>query len=228
MPRKRRPFVRPDAVRDVKFIVVATEDTKATVSYFKTLVSPRYYQSTRVQVEVLTREDTVSSPEHVLAQLNSWRREYQLNEDDELWLVIDVDRWGDAKLSQIAQTCGQKQIKLAVSNPAIELWFLLHLTDLEQYDTERLSRLQANKKAKASRSELEQAIIEIAESYNKSNLDVDRYIPHVEWAIRRAEKLDIQPEDRWPQQLGTRVYLLVRSMIASSPYRNWYERQNDA
>lgn len=228
MLRKRRPLIRPDAVRDARLIVIATEDTKATVSYFEMLVSPQYYQSTRVQVKVLTREDTASSPERILAQLDAWRLEYQLNEDDELWLVIDVDRWGDAKLSQIAQACGQKQIKLAVSNPAIELWFLLHLTDLEQYDTERLSRLQANKKAKASRSELEQAIIEIVGSYNKSNLDVDRYIPHVELAIRRAEQLDIQPDDRWPQQLGTRVYLLARSMIASSAYRNRYERQNNA
>jgi hypothetical protein len=28
-------------------------------------------------------------------------------------------------LSQIAKTCNQKEIYLAVSNPAIELWFLL-------------------------------------------------------------------------------------------------------
>ena len=222
MPRKRRSLIRPDAVRDAKLIVVATEDTKASGRYVETLVSPKYYQSTRVQGKVLTRGDTASSPERVLAQLDEWRKEYELAEDDELWLVIDVDRWGDAKLSQIAQACEQKLIRLAVSNPAIELWFLLHLTGLEQYDAERLGRLQANKKVNANRSELEQAIIEIVGSFNKSNLDVDRYIPHIELAISRAARLDVQPEDRWPQQLGTRVYLLVRSMIASSAYRNKY------
>ena len=70
MPRKRLAYVRPDAVRDARLIVIATEDTKATVTYFKTLISPAYYQSSKVHVEILTREDTASSPERILQQLD--------------------------------------------------------------------------------------------------------------------------------------------------------------
>ena len=33
MPRRRRPFIREDAQRDARLIVIATEDTKATVAY---------------------------------------------------------------------------------------------------------------------------------------------------------------------------------------------------
>ena len=33
MSRLRRPFIRESAVRDARLIVIATEDTKATVSY---------------------------------------------------------------------------------------------------------------------------------------------------------------------------------------------------
>lgn len=218
MPRKRRPLVRPDAVRDAKLIVIATEDTKATVRYLERLASPDYYQSSKVQVKVLTRENTASSPEHVLKELDTWRQEYQLAEDDELWLVIDTDRWRNAKLNQVARACVQKQIKLAISNPAIELWFLLHITDLAHYDIEMLKQLQANKKVNANRTQLEQAIIELVGSYNKANLNADLFLPYVELAITRAEQLDVQPESRWPQQLGTRMYLLVRSIIASSQY----------
>lgn len=31
--------------------------------------------------------------------------------------------------------------------------------------------------------------------------------------VSRAEKLDITPTDRWPQTVGTRVYLLAKSIL---------------
>ena len=36
---------------------------------------------------------------------------------------------------------------------------------------------------------------------------------HVEEAIERAKALDKNPADRWPQTLGTRVYLLAESVM---------------
>lgn len=212
--RFRRPFERPvGKLRDARLIVVATEDTKAAKAYFDAMASPNYYQSSKIRVEVLRREDTASAPERILDQLNEWLDEYQIEEDDELWLVIDVDRWGDKKLNQIAKECFQKNIYLAVSNPAIELWFLLHLTDLTQYNESTLIELKQNAKVSATRTRLEQAIIDLVGRYNKSKLHVDDYLHHVEIAIERAEKLDVNNNDRWPQQLGTRVYMLARSII---------------
>lgn len=218
MPRKQRPFIRKSAERDARLVVIATEDSKATQIYFETLVSPDFYQSSQVHVELLPHEDTASAPEYILGQLEGWLDTYQIGTDDEFWLVIDVDNWGDVKLSQIAQRCEQKKISLAVSNPAIELWFLLHLTSLNRYDTATRQTLFENKKNGARRTPLEQAILDITGQYNKSNLDAHRYIPHVEAAIERAKALDVNPTDRWPQQLGTHVYPLVQSIIESAPY----------
>ncbi len=219
MPRRRRPFIRSDANRDARLVIIATEDSKAAVTYFQALVSPDWYQSSRVHVEMLLRETTASAPRHVLQQLDRWRAEYQIGPDDELWLVIDVDRWGDAKLSDIARECEQKGIRLAVSNPAIELWFLLHLTDLDGYTEEEKAVLLENARSGRRRTRLEEAILEIAGQYNKSRLDVARYLPRVETAIERARSLDTRPSDRWPQGLGTRVYLLAQSIIESASYR---------
>jgi hypothetical protein len=177
------------------------------------MASPNYYQSSKIRVEVLSREDTASAPERILHQLNEWLEKYQIKEDDELWLVIDVDRWGDKKLNQIAKECVQKNIYLAVSNPAIEIWFLLHLTDLTQYNESTLVELKQNAKVSATRTRLEQAIVDLIGRYNKGKLHIDDYLPNVEIAIKRAEKLDVNQSDRWPQQLGTRVYLLAQSVI---------------
>lgn len=214
MPRVRRPFERPAGKQlDARLIVIATEDTDAARVYFEVMVSPKYYQNSKIHVEVLLRKDNASAPEHILAQLDQWLTEYQIGEDDELWLVIDVDHWGNKKLNQIAKECFQKNIYLAVSNPAIELWFLLHLTDVNQYDESTLHELQKNAKVSAKRTRLEKEIVELIGRYDKGNLHVDDYLPHVAIAIERAEKLDVNPRDRWPQQLGTRVYLLAQSII---------------
>lgn len=214
MPRIRRPFERlVGKLRDARLVVIATEDTDATTAYFAAMASPKYYQNSKVHVEVLARKTKASAPEYILAQLDQWLDEYQIGEDDELWLVIDVDRWGDKKLNQIAKECLQKNIDLAISNPAIELWFLLHLVDVTQYDENMRQELQKNARVSAKRRFLDKTIVDLIGHYDKGDLHVDDYLPHVEIAIERAEKLDINPKDRWPQQLGTQVYLLARSII---------------
>jgi hypothetical protein len=50
-------------------------------------------------------------------------------------------------------------------------------------------------------------------SYHESAYDAPALIAHVEEAIVRAKALDKNPADRWPQTLGTRVYLLVESVM---------------
>lgn len=212
MARKRRPFVRSSAVRDARLIIIAAEDTTATVAYFRALISPDYYQNPRVHVEVLQRDATASAPEHVLAQIDGWRTLYDYDETDEFWLVIDVDKWGEEKLSQIAQSCAQKAIRLAVSNPAIELWFLLHRTDLTGYTPEELGDLLRNERVSNHRTRLEQEIVRVVGRYNKSNLHIGDFLPHVAAAVLRAEALDHSPADRWPQGLGSHVYRLIRSI----------------
>ena len=63
------------------------------------------------------------------------------------------------------------------------------------------------------RTRLEQELLEILGDYNKSKLDTSRFLPFVEKAIERAKALD-NSDDRWPQHLGTRVYLLVSKIVS--------------
>ncbi|WP_422451131.1 MULTISPECIES: RloB domain-containing protein [unclassified Endozoicomonas] len=51
---------------------------------------------------------------------------------DELCLVIDRDQqaWEEKAISEIAKACDQKQYLLALSNPAFDLWLLLHHLDV--------------------------------------------------------------------------------------------------
>ncbi len=216
MPRKRRPLDRTSAVRSARLIVVATEDTKATPQYLNDLAIAQ--QNTRIQLKVLERDTTASSPEHVLAQLREFIAEYQIGEDDELWLVSDLDQWQERMLSAVARECLQSGFRLAISNPAIELWFLLHLSDLSEYDEDGLQLLQENAKVSASRTFLEQEIVRIAGRYQKGRLHSADFLPHIPLAIEHAKALETNLDDRWPQSLGTRMYLLLESILESSPY----------
>ena len=122
---------RREAFRDARLIVIASEGKDTERIYFKALA--KEYTNPRVHVHILERsedEKNNSSPEHVLKQLNEYKRHYALESDDELWLVVDRDRWTEAMLSRVATECIQDEfMHVALSNPCIELWLLLHLVD---------------------------------------------------------------------------------------------------
>jgi len=171
-------------------------------------LSRDYFFNPRVHVEILERLTSSSSPEHVLEELNKFKSKYKLNKDDELWMAIDLDRWHQRNLSSVATQCSQKGYYLAVSNPCFEVWLLLHLRDLSSYSVDQIEKFLQN-----SNRDLEIEIRNILGSYNKSNPDTSKFLPHVHKAKKRARRLDLNPEDRWPNSIGTRVYLLVEKII---------------
>lgn len=97
---------RREAFRDARLIVIASEGKETERIYFKELA--KEYANPRVHVHILDRcegEKNNSSPEHVLKQLNDYIGQYALEADDELWLVVDRDRWTEAMLSSVALKC---------------------------------------------------------------------------------------------------------------------------
>ena len=210
--REFKPRKRSTGLRDAKLIVIATEGTQTEPKYLNDLIANARYRNSKVHVEVLVRKETASSPIHIIRELDSFRREYKLNLGDELWLLIDVDQWGYRELSQVASQCVQKQYTLSASNPCFEIWLLLHLKALDTYSEAQLKTLAENKRSDG-RTAIEKEIITLTGSYVKANLNTAHYIPQVETAIQRAKDLDSNPEQRWPNQIGTRVYLLIQSIL---------------
>ena len=171
-----------------------------------------------MHVHILERseaEQNNSSPEHVLKQLNDYKEQYALEADDELWLVIDKDRWTEAMLSRVATECTQDEyMHMALSNPCIELWLLLHLVDVTSLSPEEQQQwLENHRKTKNADPYLKVRLRQEMGSYHEAAYDAQMLIAHVEEAIERAKALDKNPADRWPQPLGTRVYLLAESVM---------------
>ena len=207
---------RREAFRDARLIVIDSEGKDTERIYFKALA--KEYTNPRVHVHILERgvdERNNSSPEHVLKQLNDYKSQYELEADDELWLVVDKDRWTEAMLSRVATECSQEvAMHMALSNPCFELWLLLHLEDAASLTPEEYVRWMENRRrSRNSDPYLKTRLRQIIGSYHESSYDALTLISHVEEAIDRARALDNNPNDRWPQTLGTRVYLLAESVM---------------
>ncbi|MBR1727711.1 MAG: RloB domain-containing protein [Muribaculaceae bacterium] len=207
---------RREAFRDARLIVIASEGKDTERIYFKVLA--KEYTNPRVHVHILERseaEQNNSSPEHVLKQLNDYKEQYALEADDELWLVIDKDRWTEAMLSRVATECSQEvAMHMALSNPCFELWLLLHLEDAALLTPEEQTLwLENRRKSKNADPYLKVRLRQKMGSYHESSYDALSLIIHVEDATERARALDKNPNDRWPQTLGTRVYLLAESVM---------------
>ena len=207
---------RREAFRDARLIVIASEGKDTERIYFKALA--KEYSNPRVHVHILERsvdEQNNSSPEHVLKQLNDYKSQYELEADDELWLVVDKDRWTEAMLSRVATECSQEvAMHMALSNPCFELWLLLHIEDVALLTPEEQKQWMENrKKSKNTDPYLKARLRQKMGSYHESSYDAQTLMVHVENAIERARTLDKNPNDRWPQTLGTRVYLLAKSVM---------------
>ncbi|ROT11663.1 RloB domain-containing protein [Muribaculaceae bacterium Isolate-104 (HZI)] len=214
--RKRKDFVRLEGVRSARLVVIAGEGRYTESIYFNAVKNE--LRAPNVHVEVLDRNSDESSPESVHRQVADFMRQYNIEDDDELWLVIDRDRWQERMLSQVAQLCVQNShLHFCMSNPCFELWLLLHLEDVEQYDDETKNALLQNKKNKSGVTWLKKRMKDLLGSYAESKYDALGLIPYAPIAMDRARGLDSNPQDRWPQSIGSRVYLLMESITGQRP-----------
>ncbi len=144
--------------------------------------------------------------------MDNYRKEFGINSYDELCLVIDRDKqsWSEGHISDIARHCSAKKYLLAVSNPSFELWLLLHHLDISSA-TERDKELVLENK----RGYMKRKIREVIGSYNPARIDIHDFWEITNIAIERARNLDTNPEERWPNSIGSRIYILLNKILDS-------------
>jgi len=216
MGRQRKPFIRPEDKRSAKLIIIATEGRKTEKIYFEELANQ--YDKKNIHIEIIPKFDDNSNPESVFIQLEEFEKKYIISEDDELWMVIDRDfqSWEIREIKYVAQLCMQKNnYNFGLSNPAFEIWLLCHLTDISKLNSLKKKELFHNRK-KGKRTACEIELLKHIRSYNKynkSNYDPSIFTKNIIKAIENAEKIDINKKSRWPSYLGTRLYILAKSII---------------
>jgi hypothetical protein len=185
---------RQHDIRNAMLFVIATEGKETEKQYFEN------FGNSKVKIEILpTGDDNKSAPQYVLDRLNQFQDKYDINEDDELWLVFDVDRWKDKNLSSICKEATQKRYYLAISKPCFEVWLCLHFDNLHSKDR--------------TCEDFQNRLKLILAGYRKNNVNFSNYQPYVQDAIQRGKELDKNTGEYWPSKIGTHVYKLVENIV---------------
>jgi hypothetical protein len=213
MPREREEFFREsNNTEREKIFVLAFEGNITEEKYFSEFKSSHKFNDELIYLHLLTRnaDDTNSAPNHVFSKLKKEaKEEFNFKDGDELWMIIDTDRWKN--IPKIIEACnGLENMFVAVSNPCFELWLLLHIKDIQEYGEEELESLFKNHKI-GNRNYVETKIVEIVGSYNKTNLKTDDFLPNIDTAVSRAKNLD-QPQEEYPTKLGSHIYKLIEKL----------------
>lgn len=194
--RRKRPLDRTIThLRDTSLVVIATEGAKTEKQYFESDL----FRNSRVQVKVIETLDNRSAPNHVFSRMKDFAKETQLENDDQLWLVVDKDRWTEHSLREIcSKSLNRKiQIQVAVSNPCFELWLYLHHAKWVD--------------GRVSSDRMKDALRKLLGGYNSSKLDVSQYNEsNLKMAIEHSKILNT--DGRWPENPGTKVYEVVESI----------------
>jgi hypothetical protein len=205
--RKKRGYQRDtpaNLARDYKLFAIACEGAQREPTYFKLFG----HLSSRIKVDVIEEvsdnespNDQVnrSSPRWVLDRAASYVEKHGLIEEDELWLVIDVDRWERSILQEIASSCdAQTNWHLALSNPCFEVWLYFHLkADIGSSPASNCSKL---KKA-------------VSDLMLPAGYQAETIIVKLQDAIANAKAADSDPDHFFPANKQTKVYQLAEAVL---------------
>ncbi len=215
MPREREELFREsNTIVKEKIIVLAFEGNDTEQIYFEEFKDSEKFNDELIYLHLLKRpkNNTNSAPNHVFKKLKKEAKdEYNFNADDELWMIIDTDRWRN--IPQIIEECNKlENMYVAVSNPCFELWLLLHIKDISEYSIEELKLILQNNKVTSKKNYIDSKLTEILGAYNKSNPKPEQFIPYLQNAIKQAKYLDSKNEE-YPKELGSHVYKIIEKLI---------------
>lgn len=204
LPR-RRLLDRTTNVRDAAIFYVATEDTHAADQYFRALQQNGLVDRARVQVVVLPTSDGQSAPGWLIQRLDEHRERLDSHlEQDQFWLLPDIDHHRDKELSDVAARVAQKGYRLAASNPCFEVWLLLHETD----DLSDVQTYEEHPRAAAACTAKLRAVLG---NYDKGHLDPSLYTrDKLALAEERSRRRD--GGERWPVDVGSHLHRLTEGL----------------
>jgi hypothetical protein len=156
-----------------RFLIVC-EGEKTEVNYFKAFTVPK-------KIEV-----TVSLVEKAIKMIDNLKKDDSF---DQIWCVFDKDNCSKEQFNQAEGLAKQKNIKIAYSNEAFEIWFILHFqyldiaTSRSEYLTILTNQMQ------------KYGLLNKKEKYAKNREDMyEKLKPYQRTAITNAAKL-IQDRD---------------------------------
>ncbi|GBL08576.1 hypothetical protein MSj_00049 [Microcystis aeruginosa Sj] len=164
-----------------RFLIVC-EGEKTEVNYFKAFTVPK-------KIEVTVRgegKNSLSLVEKAIKIIDNLKKDDSF---DQIWCVFDKDNCSKEQFNQAERLAKEQNIKIAYSNEAFEIWFILHFqyldiaTSRSEYVTILTKQMQ------------KYGLLNKKEKYKKDREDMyEKLKPYQTTAITNAAKL-IQDRD---------------------------------
>jgi len=200
--RANRAYKKEGAHKDTrKFIIICEGQREGKYfEYFK-----EKYK--RLVVQVL-QPDNEHHGHSAPIKLQERASEYISSEDwddrldDEIWFIVDYDRWG-FQLNELSNICqSARNWFLANSNPCFEVWLIYH----------RKCALVNEKDPQKVKQLLHETV---AGGYK-----LETWIPKIDKAIECSRRLDMHPDKDISGPGITKVYLLAEKILELIPKEN--------
>ena len=191
---KRRVAIKEEK----QYFLIVCEGTKTEPNYFKSFPVPK-----NVVISVFgTAKNTIGVVEEAI--------ELKENDDyDQVWCVFDRDSFPKQNFNQAIEKAKRENIKVAYSNEAFEIWYLLHF----DYRDTKMSRTDYKK---ALTNKMRQAkLLDSKGKYEKNDSGMYRKLKNRQTsAIKNAERLldGYHPANPEKDNPSTTVHLLVEQL----------------
>lgn len=155
---------------------------------------------------------SLSHPSHRYELIEKWREYYSqkcgITENDEEWLICDRDNQSFLPEQYdvfVELQRNNSRFHFIVSNPAFQLWLLLHFTDsIPVHDIEQHEFCRDRIK------EIEKILKEnYVSDYVHGSLDWDKYKDHVRDAISNSQQYSALSVDDLKDKTGSHLYKLL-------------------
>jgi hypothetical protein len=207
MMRKKRGYKREspiELVRDYKLFAIACEGGKREPDYFKLFrflskkIAVDIIEDVVSEDEALTLNPNKSAPKWVLDRAIKYIEKEGLSDEDELWFVMDIDRWSVAQLREISSYCDQfPNWNIVLSNPCFEVWLYFH----KKSDINLSSSISCND----FKNEIS--------TFEKGGYHPLKFLPLLPIAIANAKNADADKNYFFPNLKVSKVYQLGESVI---------------
>jgi len=202
------------------FFFIATEDSKITPKYLEDI-----FNACKISweyIKIIPSVDGNSSPSGVIKELKKQTKGRIVDEHDELWILVDRDRWHPQQLSTLVNESIKIKAKIADSNPCFEVWLLLHS---DRSDIVSIVSSCENGDHCCER------IRELFGINWKNIKDGDSKVPEmhlqfpiekaIEIAIPKARQCDTSQDSNLIDTKGSRIYRLIESILRAKAHNTY-------
>lgn len=202
---------------------IACEGKKTEYRYFKGLIEAREELMINPFIEVIPIRHSLGTNSHPLTIIDEAKDVIDscdtfFSDLDVVCIIVDRDSksFSLAQYDEADSMCRQYDFKLIITNPCIELWLLLHYSDLSGYCLQEL--LENKKTGERTKTEILLKDDFLHGSYNKARIKFERdFKPYVRVAIENSKKYAISV-DELKTKIGTNIGSLIEEMIDQGPH----------